>query len=1143
MDSRISWNGCQTRHVEVGILGPLTVEDGGRPIEVGGARLRALLIRLAASAGGWVPVSALIGDLWGEDPPADEINALQSLVSRLRRALIRSELVESGPAGYRLAIAPESVDAIRFERLTAHGRRRLTEGDPQEASAAFGEALRLWRGAPLAEVADATYAVAWIERLDKLRLSTIDDRADAGLKLGRHADLVAELDEVAGLHPLRERTHELLIRALAGSGRQAEALAAYEQLRRALAEELGLDPPLHLQQLQTAVLRDSPDLLAPTERLNAGTGSAAMAAGSPVPDRPRRTNLRSSLTSFVGRELELLQLAAAIKRSRLVTLVGTGGAGKTRLASEAAGRLSDQGTDGVWMIQLAPVTDPDDVASTALGSIGTLDRAMLELSPPSHRDRDALSRLVESLGGHDVVLILDNCEHLIDAAAKLAEHLLGLCPKLTVIATSREPLGIVGESLWPVLPLATPKLDDTQPTALETPAVRLFVDRVALVRSGFAVTPSNADAVAEICRRLDGLPLAIELAAARLRTLSVEAVAARLGNRFRLLTGGNRTAMPRHQTLRAVVAWSWELLTENERSLAEQLSVFPGGATVQAAAAICSIDPAGTRPLLQVAEHPDHRPGDRPDNDLDDAEDLDTEDPATVEIVADLLASLADKSLLVVVEASDSEGAIQPRYRMLETIREFANERLADRGEPAALRAAHARYFRDLAERAEPQLRSSAQLIWLDQLTAERDNLLAALRYAADTSDADTAIRIGAALSWYWTLLGRHDEAATWLDLALKVPGPRPDEQYLIVLAVQTLSAAAMGLQNAQPEDLDEILQLSNALDLRAGHPLLTLIPVGLSLFMNDGATALTAITGYLDHPDPWARACLHMMSAMIGENDGDIALLEKHLPLALQSFQEIGDRWGIGASLSSMGILAANHGDIDGAIEFLTQSRLMMTELRARGDEAHGLLRVGMLRLRQHDLEGARRDMEESQRLADESGVHASMAFSMFGRGLVARYEGDVAQARILAEQALAVLDQAPFAPPQIRAVVHCALAHFDVTAGALDAVIGQLAAACDAVRSTRDMPVAAMITVAAADYLQALGEPVRACELIGAGVAMRGMEDASDLEVARVRAAIATVLSRDQATEAEARGRSLDRSSAMQLLESTITTDSTSH
>jgi predicted ATPase/DNA-binding SARP family transcriptional activator len=1073
--------------VQVQILGPLRVANGAQSIEVGGARLRALLIRLAADAGNWVSVSALVEALWENEPPGDEVNALQSLVSRLRRALRTAELIESGPAGYRLAIEAEAVDGIRFERLAGQGRRQLADGDPDAASDLLEQALELWRGEPLTEVAEAGYAVVWAQRLDKLRLTAIDDRAEAGLQRGRHPELVADLEAVAGEHPLRERTQELLIRALAGSGRQTEALTVYEKLSRRLADELGLDPPAHLQRLHTAVLRGDPDVLVP-------------APAATAPTRVRRTNLRAPLTSFVGRDAELGRLTELIERSRLVTLVGPGGAGKTRLANEAAAGLTDRGTGGTWVVELAPVTDPEAVASTALSSIGVLEGQILDR--PAAGPRDAFSRLVEILAEHDVVLILDNCEHLIDAAAKLAEYLLGECPRLTVLATSREPLGIVGESLWPVNPLGIPRPDDDLADALAAPAVQLLLDRAMLVRPGFVITADNVDAVMEICRRLDGLPLAIELAAARLRNLTVEAVAARLDDRFRLLSGGNRTAMPRHQTLRAVVSWSWGLLTDSERVLAERLSVFPGGATASTAVAVCARD---------------------------------APDPVSADVVADLLMSLADKSLLVVAEPTGADNGAQPRYRMLETIREFATDQLAERGETADLRAAHARYFLALAETAEPKLRSGEQLIWRDVLTTEHDNLFATLQFAVETGDSDLALRLGAALGWYWTLLGRHDEAAGWLGQALSVPGERPDAAYAVVKVVHTMSAAAAGMGIPSDEAATELLKLTEGLD--GDHPLLALIEPGVALLRDDNEGGQQAVArNLLRHHDPWTQAMLHLMSGMTAENDGDLDQMERSFPLALKGFREIGDRWGIGATVGSWAIMASARGETEAAIEALEEARQMMRELRAREDEAYTLIRVGMMRLRLPDLVGARRDLEQAQQIADESNAPLSRGFVKLALGVLAHYEGDDDEARRSAEEALVVLGRAAFAPPQIMALALAGLAMLDIQAGQLDAARERLRKANESVRTSRDMPVGAQVCMFAADLLLAEGDAALAAELLGVSAGLRGMEDLGDPEVWRIAAAIEAALGAEEFTRLRSQGRNLDRAAALALLQSSL-------
>ena len=564
--------------LRVGILGPIELRVGfGEPVAVVGPRLRTLLIRLALEPDRVVLASQLVDAVWDGEPPAAATNALQSLVSRLRRLL--PDAVESHAAGYRVALEPEAVDAVRFERLALAGRDRLHE-DPAAARELLREALGLWRGPVLADAANARFAGAAIARLEELRLGATEDRIDAELETGPSDALVAELDELATAHPLRERLHGQLMRALSMSQRQADALGAYERLRGRLADELGIDPSEELRAIHLGVLRGDlapkPD---PARAAGAPTAGAAPAHGTPPPagpaaDAPARTNLRAQITSFVGRGNDIARIEELLARWRLVTLTGAGGAGKTRLATEAGSRMVDRMPDGVWMVELAPVADPLDLPRAVLSLLGARELGLL-----ARRGSGAvppMERIVQAIGDKRLLLVLDNCEHLVGAAADFADVLLARCPSVRVLTTSREPLGITGEALHPVGPLAMPDEDVTTAEALRYAAVRLFADRAAAGRPGFAVDEATVGPVLRICRALDGIPLAIELAAARLRALSPDQIAARLDDRFRLLAGGSRAALPRHQTLRAVVDWSWDLLSDAERMLARRLAVFPG---------------------------------------------------------------------------------------------------------------------------------------------------------------------------------------------------------------------------------------------------------------------------------------------------------------------------------------------------------------------------------------------------------------------------------------------------------------------------------------------------------------------------------------------------------------------------------------
>ena len=558
-------------------------------------------------------------------------------------------------------------------------------------------------------MAETEFGRAVIARLDELRLLATENRIEADLRTGVTAPLVAELEGLVIAHPMREPLAGLLMRALRAAGRRGAALEVYEQTRERLADQLGVDPSAELAALHLEILRDEPVL-------------------------DHRTNLRAELTSFVGRDAELARVAALLRAHRLVTLTGPGGAGKTRLAAEAARAELNAMPGGVWLVELAPVTDPAEVPSAVLAALGLREQALLAARGPlgglADEQADALGRLLAALAGQRALLVLDNCEHLVAAAAALADRVLAACPQVRIMATSREPLNITGEALWTVGPLTLPPdpavssfdsaeragvracADTDTATGLDAFAsVRLLTQRARAVRPGFGVTAGNAPAVARICRALDGMPLAIELAAARLRTMDPEQVAARLDDRFQLLTGGSRTAMPRHQTLRAVVDWSWDLLDDAERALWRRFSVFTGGATLEAAEQVCADPAIATGPATAPAAIAGPAP----------------------EWILDLLTALADKSLLTVRHGPD--GA---RYRMLEIIRAYGQERLAEAGEREQLRAAHARYFTGLAEASQDHLLGAEQLDWLRRLADDQDNLHAAIRGAVAAGDAAT---------------------------------------------------------------------------------------------------------------------------------------------------------------------------------------------------------------------------------------------------------------------------------------------------------------------------------------------------------------------------------------------------------------------
>jgi predicted ATPase/DNA-binding SARP family transcriptional activator len=1056
--------------VQIAILGPLEVRDGtGRPVEIAGARVRTLLARLALDAGRPVGLSTLADAVWGDEPPAEETNALQTLVSRLRRAFGDTGAIVQAAGGYRLVADPGDVDAVRFERLAADGAAALRRGEHRAASRLLGEAIGLWRGPALADVGSAALA-AYATRLEDLRIAAVLDRVDADLELTDPAVLVPELEALAVEHPLHERLAGQLIRALAASGRQADALHVYERLRARLADELGVDPAAELQQIHLDLLRGE----LPGARRTV----------------QRRTNLKAQLTSFVGREDEVARIGKSLEQNRLVTLVGPGGAGKTRLAGEAAARIVDTAPDGVWLVELAQVTTGNDVPQAVLSSLGLRETNLLERRGKLSA-RDAITRLVEGLADKQTVLLLDNCEHVIEASAQLADHLLAQCPDLRVLTTSREPLGIFGEVLLAVPPLGQPAAHASAAEALEFPAVRLFADRAAAVRPDFGVTDADVDQVIEIVRRLDGLPLAIELAAARLRTLPLDDIAARLSDRFRLLTGGSRTALPRHRTLRAVVEWSWDLLSDDERRLAEQLAVFPSGITAASAIAVCDLHP-------------------------DDA--------------ADLLASLIDKSLLQPVDGGR-------RMRMLETIREYGSERLAERGELAAMRNRHADHFAALLERALPNLTTADQLPWFTLLSDERENILAAMRYRCDVGDPDAALTIAVGLASYAMMLGNHAEISTWMADALAVPGGDPALR-LIAGAMLALNTAATG---ATPEevaggmrDLGDLAHRLSDLDI-GQFPMLGLLRCAVAFFAGDAELTERYIQATLDGNDDWARASVRMFRASMAENSGAVEAMRADTELALAEFEEIGDRWGIASTLRGVATLHTLDGRLDEAVQAYRRALDLSAELQSREDEGFLLARLADLELRRGNIEQARRYVCAAQASAEEHGAPIEALFTLAMLGAVERQAGNVEHARELQRDAMRRITAMPREHPaqgHVRAILLSVASRIAFDDAEVETAREFARESMQAALGTRDMPVVAAVGVSLAEVTAASGDPAQAAVMLGAAARLRGADDPTACEIVRLTERLRGELGHERFDQLYADGKALDREAAIERL-----------
>ena len=1066
--------------MQVSLLGPLEVEVDGVPVELAGGRLRTLLTRLAMDAGKPVDAAVLVDAVWGDSVPTDEANALQSLVSRLRRALGDASAVRQSGSGYLLDLAVDDVDAERFSRLARAGGEALRTGQPDRAVQLLDEAAALWRGPALADSVGAEFAGTAAIRYEDLRVRAATDRLQALVDLGRSAEALHELEALAVANPLDERVAALLVTALADQGRQAAALSAYTRIRDELAATLGVDPGAGLREAHLRVLRGQP----------------ARSPDTPADRSVRRTNLRAPVSSFVGRETDVARLGEVLDAHRLVTLVGPGGAGKTRLATEVLADRLDRVADGVWVVELAPVTDPAAVAPTVLSALGLRETMVLDRTRATAA-RDGVDRLQDALADREVLLLLDNCEHLIDAVARLTDQLLAGSPGLRILATSREPLGIVGEVLVGVAPLAPPETADPA-AALASPAVRLFLDRAEAVRRDGPLADDELATVVEIVRRLDGLPLAIELAAARLRGLPLAEVAARLDDRFRLLTGGSRTALPRHRTLRAVVEWSWDLLSDPERLLLERLAVFPAGATTESAAAVCGGD------------------GIDPDD------------------VVDLLAQLVDKSLL-----QQHAGAGGARFRMLETIREYGVERLSARGETAARRAAHVRWFADLVARSEPELHGPDQLQWLRLLRDERDNIVAALVACCDVGDAVGALTIAVPSASLAMQLGDHADAVEWLGNALDVPGEVDPDLRTAAVALHAVHVAASESGPATVDDRDALLADAalrlETIDL-SRFPMAAILRPVLAMFRHDPALD-DIVDETVRSPDPWVAAVAQMLRAGLTDNEGDPAATRLHAELALGQFRAIGDRWGIAESLC---VLAQQHtysGEHELAAAEFGEAIELVREIGSTEDEARALIWLADLRMRQGDAEAARRTAREAVAITERSGSLVQRTFTLAVAAVIEKQSGHLDSARQLQREVSDRLVRFPAAHPAMRhseAMSRGIAAQIDVESGDLRSAQDGTEAAFAAAEQTDDMPIVAAIGVIIADLAAAVGRDVAAAEVLGAAASLRGTPDPTSPDISRLTELLRCRLGGEEFIAAMTRGEALDRQAAIERLRS---------
>ncbi|QGK70665.1 AfsR/SARP family transcriptional regulator [Allosaccharopolyspora coralli] len=922
-----------------GVLGPLQVwNEDGTPVRVPEVKVRGLLAQLLAHAGTVVSSDRLIDNLWADHQPANPANALQARVSQLRRALDDAEpgareLLVSRPPGYLLRVDPEAVDAGRFERVAD---RASATADPRARAALLDEALSLWRGAAFADFADEPFAQPSVARLEERRLAVLEDWAEARLELAEHRLLTGELEEAVTRHPLRERLRAAYLLALYRVGRQRDALNSYHDLRTRLRDEMGTDPGPELVELHRAILDHDPAL-------------------QPPPAAPR-TNLPAPLTELVGRSVDLTQVRELLAEHRVVTLVGVGGVGKTRLALETAHGVVGDFPDGVWLAELATFTS--DANRPGARGLAEFLAEVLEVRDDPSAERaapDSAARLVDAVRGRELLLVLDNCEHVVEPVVELAVPVLETAPGVKILATSRQPLEIPGEAVWTVAPLTVP--DASASDGATAPAVALFAARAATADPGFALDDTNRADVAAICRRLDGIPLALELAAARVRSLGTRELAERLHDRFRLLAGGLRAGPERHQTLRATIDWSWNLLTATEQALLRRLSVHVGGASLRAVEEVCGFD--------ELA-------------------------PADV---VDTAGRLVDRSLVTSIDTGDGR-----RYRLFESVAAYAAERLAEAGERETAQDRHAVHYLGIAEHAAPLLRGREQRHWLDRLDTESVNLRAALDRAVAVADAELALRLVDAMGWYWFLRGRLAEARRSTASALAVD---PDASLALRAPVLTWHTGLMrwARETSGPPDTESAaLRAYDELGDRVARAYAEWF-LAYTQWGGEGEAVADerverAFRTFQAEGEQWGMAAASATRGHRALLRDDLSTASREAERATDLFDELGDQWGRLQTLDTLGTLAEVGGNYDRAAELHTAGLRIAEELGLWNEASTRYARLGRIALLRGEHDAADDFHQRAARLAIAQSHRGSHQFAEFGLALVARRKGELDRA-----------------------------------------------------------------------------------------------------------------------------------------------------
>ncbi|UOE45801.1 ATP-binding protein [Agromyces larvae] len=1068
------------RGLRVALLGPVLVEGrDGVLAEPPGVLAKALLAALTGPDGRGVDrthgVDAITDGVWGDDPPRNAKQALQTLVSRLRSACAEG-LIDSRAGGYALAIPAHATDVGLAHRLGREAAEHARAGDHDAAVGCLDTALSLWRGEPGLDLGSAPAGTELADAAAALRVGLRELRARCLLDAGDPDGALAELEPLAAGHPLDEHLQHTRLRALAAAGRRTEAISAFAAIRAALRDELGISPGPSLVALNAELLRaDDDEASAPHPAPTAATAPIARPPAGGLRASRARIGLRAAPNPLIGRDDDVRRVEALLAQHRLVTILGTGGLGKTRLAHEVATR-SDAPV--VVVTELASIRSDDDVPLALASTLGIREASAAGTLLSDRAPRpDLRERIVDQLGERPTLLVVDNCEQIIEGAAGWVADLLGALPELTVLATSRSPLEIGAERVYRLDPLAA---DDDLGTAAG-PAVQLFVERAHAARPGAALPP---EPIARLCERLDGLPLAIELAAARIRSMSVEQIEARLGDRFALLAGGDRSAPERQRTLLSVIEWSWALLSPAERRALPRLAWFVDGFALDAAEAV-----------------------------LDDA--------AAVDVLDGLIA----QSLLSVAE--DATG--RPRYRMLETVREFGQSRLGD-DERTAARDAIDAWARAFSEQTLATLRGPGQVEALTRIATEQDNLVAILRGAVERRDAPVILPVFACLGHFWTIRSAHSEILAFSSAVLDATrGFRPTAADATSTTLAFTLIAGTNLAVFTTTGLRALARLRTVARLRLPVPRWLEAIGGFVLAAPDLSEASRRIDEMAESDDPETALLASIMRTQFAENAGDpeTALVIGRRAHTLAT--ELGDVWAMAMSAMLLAELAAQDGDPEGTLRWATTSRASLIAIGATEDlrEVDWRIATALLNADRRAEAAERFDALVETDPAFPDGVELSK-MAEFGRAELARLQGRNDEALALAH---VVVDG--YTDPRMRSSpwflltlaafvaggVQSGWPEADLTAWA-ELLRRRTAATLRARPRFTDRPV--LGTAAAGWSAWAAGHPPvadRAAELFALAEALRSRQDLPALSRDAIERSIAPVLGADRLAAARER------------------------